>query len=213
MKLYIRIGACSLSPHIACQELDVPVELVRIDKTTNTTPSGEDFFEINANGYVPVLELDSGERLIEGPAIVQYLADLKPERGLAPPNGTLARTRLQTWLNFIATELHKPMAMLLSPRHVAARELLLAGVSKRLDWLSQQMSGPYLAGDSFSVADPYLFACLNWSPWIQLDLDRWPVLQEFMRRVGARPAVQRALRAEGLSPYGSAGIFYAPTAS
>lgn len=213
MRLYIRIGACSLSPHIACQELDVPAEIVRIDKSTNTTPSGEDFFEINENGYVPVLELDTGERLTEGPAIVQYLADLKPERGLAPPHGTPARIRLQAWLNFIATELHKPMAMLLSPGYETTRELLLAGISRRLDWLSQQLSGPYLAGDSFSVADPYLFACLNWSPWIELDLDRWPVLGEFMRRVGARPAVQRALRAEGLSPYGSLGIFYAPAAN
>lgn len=212
MKLYFRTGACSLAPHIVCHELALPLAAVRIDKATNTTPDGMDFLRVHANGYVPVLELDSGIRIAEGPAIVQYLADLKPEAGLAPQAGTLARTRLQSWLNFISTELHVPLKMLLLPAFAAAREPLQHTVSQRLDWLSGQLTDeqPYLMGDAFSVADPYLFACLNWSPWNQTDLARWPSLLAYMQRVAARPAVQAALQAEGLVSY--ATHFFAPRA-
>jgi glutathione S-transferase len=169
MKLYMHAGACSLSPHIVCRELGLPV------------------------------------------AIVQYLADLRPEAGLAPPHGTAARTRLQTWLNFITSELHKPMAMLFDPAMAPVRDALLARIGKRLGWLSREMAGPFLLGDRFTVADAYLFVCLNWSPFNGVDLAQWPTLTAFMARVGARPAVQEALAAEGLVRTGD-GVFFAPGA-
>lgn len=211
MKLYMHAGACSLSPHIVCRELDLPVELVEVDRRTHRTPGGADYLAVNGNGYVPALALDDGAVLIEGPAIVQYLADLRPAAGLAPPSGTLDRTRLQTWLNFITSELHKPLAMLMDPAMQPARAPLVAKVTRRLDWLVAQLSGPFLMGDRFTVADPYLFVCLNWSPYSKLELDRWPALLEFMRRIGDRPAVRAATAAEGLAKPDPAGVFFAPT--
>jgi glutathione S-transferase len=210
MKLYMHAGACSLSPHIVCHELGVPVELVRVDRKTHRTPAGDDYFQINGNGYVPALQLDDGTVLIEGPAIVQYLADLRPDAGLAPRAGTLDRTRLQTWLNFITSELHKPLAMLMDPAIQPARTPIAARVGKRLDWVVSQLTGPYLMGDRFTVADPYLFVCLNWSPWNKLELERWPVLIAFMHRVAARPAVAAALAAEGLVRSAPGGAFFGP---
>ncbi len=211
MKLYMHAGACSLSPHIVCRELDLPVELVEVDRRTHRTPGGADYLAVNGNGYVPALALDDGAVLIEGPAIVQYLADLRPAAGLAPPSGTLERTRLQTWLNFITSELHKPLAMLMDPAMQPARAPLVAKVARRLDWLVAQLSGPFVMGDRFTVADPYLFVCLNWSPYSKLELDRWPALLEFMRRIGDRPAVRAATAAEGLARPDPAGVFFAPT--
>ncbi|MFL6650426.1 MAG: glutathione S-transferase family protein [Sulfurifustaceae bacterium] len=213
MKLYFHAAACSLSPHIVCRELGIPIELVEVDRKTHKTPTGENFLEVNGNGYVPVLELDDGRHIIEGPAIVQYLADLRPDAGLAPRPGTMARVRLQSWLNFVTSELHKPMAMMFSPDYAAAKEALAKHVNKRLDWLAQQLTGPYLMGESLSVADAYLFVVLNWSPWLKVELDRWPVLKDFVVRISARPKVQEALAAEGLVRVGRGeGIFYAPEA-
>jgi glutathione S-transferase len=212
VKLYMHVAACSLSPHILCRELDLPVELVEVDRKTHRTAAGEDFLHLNGNGYVPVLRLDDGRILTEGPAIVQYLAELRPEVGLLAPAGTIERTQTQSWLNFITSELHKPMAMLLNPTYAPVRPALLDLVGKRLDWLSSQLPGPYLMGHQMTVADPYLFVCLNWSPWNGVDLDHWPLLLPFMARVGARPKVQDALRAEGLMPFGGRGIFHAPAA-
>ncbi|WP_137389502.1 glutathione S-transferase N-terminal domain-containing protein [Rhodoligotrophos defluvii] len=212
MKLYMHPGACSLSPHIVCRELGIPIELINVDRATHRTSDGEDFIRINANGYVPVLMLDNGEKLTEGPAIVQYLAELHPEGGLLPSSGTIERARVQSWLNFITSELHKPMAMLMMPPYAPAKAALLDHVSKRLTWLSKHMKTPYVTGEAFTVVDAYLFVCLNWSPWNSVELARWPGLQAFMKSVGQRPKVQEALAAEGLGPYGDSGIFYAPVA-
>jgi glutathione S-transferase len=210
MKLYMHTGACSLSPHIVCRELDLPVDLIAVDRNTHTTADGEDYLRINANGYVPSLTLDNGTTLTEGPASGQYLADLRPEAGLMPEPGTIERAQTQSWLNFITSELHKPMGMLFQPAYAPARDALLALIGKRLDWLSREAVGPYLMGERFTVADAYLFVCLNWSPWNGVDLTRWPTLQQFMERVAARPKVQEALAAEGLVKQGADGIFYAP---
>jgi glutathione S-transferase len=146
MKLYMHAAACSLSPHILCRELGIPIELVAVDRKTHKTLAGEDFLAINGNGYVPILELDNGETLMEGPAIVQYLADLRPGTSLLSKPGTMERVRLQSWLNFITSELHKPMAMLFAPAYQPAKNALLDHVNKRLDWLSGQLKGPYLTG-------------------------------------------------------------------
>ncbi|WP_119304304.1 glutathione binding-like protein [Dongia deserti] len=212
MKLYMHPGACSLSPHIIAKELALPVELIAIDRNTHRTSSGEDFHRINRNGYVPVLELEDGATLTEGPAIVQFLADLKPEAGLAPKAGTVERARVQSWLNFMTSELHKPMVLLFRPPYAPVRSTLLELVEKRLGWVASEMVGPYLTGDTFTVADAYFFVILNWSPWLEIDLGRWPTLKAFMDRVGARPAVQNALAAEGLAPFGDEHTFYAPPA-
>jgi glutathione S-transferase len=206
MKLYMHTAACSLSPHIVCRELGLDVELIAVDRATHRTADGGNYFALNGNGYVPLLELEDGTRLMEGPAIVQYLADLKPEAGLVPPAGTLERVRLQSWLNFISTELHKPLAMQF--HFTASREQLAALVTRRLTWLSTELTGPYLMGDHFSVADAYLFVCLNWTQFLKFDLSPWPVLTDLMRRVAARPAVQQALAAEGLIPRDKNGAYY-----
>jgi glutathione S-transferase len=206
MKLYMHTAACSLSPHIVCRELGLDIELIAVDRATHRTADNRDYLAINGNGYVPLLELADGTRLMEGPAIVQYLADLKPEAGLVPPAGTLERVRLQSWLNFISTELHKPLAMQF--HFAASREQLAALVTKRLTWLSDQLAGPYLMGDRFTVADAYLFVCLNWTQFLKFDLSPWPKLIDLMRRVAARPAVQQALAAEGLIPRDQGGAYY-----
>ena len=208
MKIYMHTAACSLSPHIVCRELGLPVELVPVYRQTHRTAEGDDYLAGNGNGYVPILELDDGTRLMEGPAIVQYLADLQPQSRLAPVVGTMERVRLQSWLNFFTIELHNPMAMHFNPTLAAARDGLRAIVEKRLDWLATQLAGPYLLGERFSVADAYLFVVLNWSQFQKLDLARWPALMAFMQRVSARPGVQAALEAEGLVPsHAGAGMF------
>lgn len=213
MKLYMHVGACSLSPHIVCRELGIPVEIVEVDRKTHLTPSGEDFRKVNGNGYVPVLILEDGTIITEGPAIVQYLGDQRPDADLLPRAGTMERTHVQSWLNFITSELHKPMVMLFQPAYQPAKTALLDHVDKRLDWLSGELSGPYLTGKTFTVADAYLFVCLNWSPWINIDLKRRPVLEAFMTRTGERPRVQEALAVEGLVPYGEGSVFFAPAGS
>jgi glutathione S-transferase len=206
MKLYMHTAACSLSPHIVCRELDLDVELIMVDRASHRTSDGRDYLQINGNGYVPILELDDGTRLMEGPAIVQYLADLKPEAGLVPPPASVGRAQLQSWLNFISTELHKPLAMQFHPDY--GRDALRALVVKRLTWLSEQLTGPYLLGERFSVADAYLFVCLNWTQFLKIDLSPWPNLTDFMRRVAARPAVSAALAAEGLVSSDSGGAYF-----
>ena len=201
MKLYYAPGACSLSVHIALAESGLPFEAEKINLRTQPrlTADGTDFATINSKGYVPALVLDDGAVLTEGPAIVQYLADQVPAKQLAPANGTLARYRLQEWLNFISTEIHRGFTPLWNP---AATEAEKTGawdrLSKRLDWLAPQLAGrDYLLGD-YSVADGYLFTCLNWTQFLQRPLDAWPAVQQYLARVAARPAVQAALQAEGL---------------
>lgn len=204
MKLYYSAGACSLSPHIVAVEAGIAVQLERvsISKTPHTTGSGLDFSAINPNGYVPVLELDDGTLLTEGPAIVQYLADMKPESGLAPPAGTVARTRLQAWLNFIATELHKMYSPWLfhSEYGEQAQAVARGKIAERLAYVDTHLAagGPFLMGEAFTVADAYLFTIVNWSRFVNVDLSAFPHLRAYLERVGRRPAVREAMQAEGL---------------
>lgn len=198
MKLYFSQGACSLSPHIVLREAGLPHTLVRVHLPTKKVEDGSDFRGINPKGYVPTLQLDDGQILTEGPAIVQYLADLRPESGLAPPAGTMARYRLQEWLNFISTELHKSYSPLFGNKAPAdwkgvVRDTLTARYDVVAASLGEQ---PYLMGDHFTVADAYLFTVLRWSRLVEFDLSRWPSLVAYLERVSARPAVKAAMEAE-----------------
>ncbi|MEO8223498.1 MAG: glutathione transferase GstA [Gammaproteobacteria bacterium] len=200
MKLYYSPGACSLSPHIVAQEAGINLDLVKVDLASKTVASDGDFWAINPKGSVPVLQLDSGETLTEGPAIVQYLADLKPEAKLAPANGTFPRARLQEVLNYITSEIHKSYSPLFNAQILPeVRAERVAYLRKRYALLDQQLSGrQYLLGDQFSVADAYLFTVTRWAALVKVDLSDYANLQAFQQRVAARPAVQAALKAEGL---------------
>lgn len=200
MKLYYKAGACSLSPHIALLEAGLDFELEAVDLKTKLTASGADFTAINSKGYVPALVLDNGKVLTEGAAIVQYIADLKPQSGLAPANGSEARYELQSWLSFISTELHKPFGSLFNPAQGADwKAAVQALLNKRLDWVATQLGErEFLLGDRFTVADGYLFTVLGWANIVGFSLDAWPNLQAYRTRIGARPKVIEALKAEGL---------------
>ena len=201
MKLYYKPGSCSLSPHIVLEETGLPYEVEAVDLKNKTTASGADFTHTNPKGYVPALVLDSGELLTEGAAIVQYLADQAPEKKLAPANGTLARYQLQSWLNFIASELHKSCTPFFNPASGDAwKAAARTNLERRLGYINDELaSKPYLMGDDFSVADAYLFTVLSWMGFIKMDLSPWTNLTAFQARVAARPAVQAVLKAEGLA--------------
>lgn len=197
MKLYFSPGACSLSPHIVLREAGIPVELELVSLNTHKTKSGLDFYGINPKGYVPVVELPDGSILTEGPVIVQYIADQKPESKLLPPAGTVERLRVQEWLNFIGTELHKGFGPLFGHAPEEYQATVKAKLAKRFDWLATQLEGKqYLMGDTFTVADAYLFTILRWSFPMKIDLPR--TLAEYFTRVSERPAVREALDAEKL---------------
>lgn len=200
MKLYYAPGACSLSPHIVARELELPIEIRKVNNKDKTIEGGGDYWKINPRGYVPALELDGGEILTEGPAIVQYLADRKPEAGLAPKAGTLERYRLQEWLNFLTSEVHKQFSPLFKPNTPEDyKPIAKQNIATRFDWLEQQLAGKdFLMGRQFTVADAYLFVLLNWTKSQQIDLSRWPNLAAFRKRVAARPHVKEAMKAEGL---------------
>lgn len=200
MKLYYSPGACSLSPHIALHEAGLTFEAVAAPTKTHKLPDGSDYYLVNPLGYVPFLALDSGETLREGPAIVQYIADQAPEKNLAPPAGTMARYQLQSWLNFIGTELHKGFSPLFTPgMPEEAKTLAKNRLLSRLTWLDGELAGKrYLMGDQFTVADGYLFTVTNWPPMIGLDITGLANLAAYRARVGARPGVQAAMKAEGL---------------
>ena len=200
MKLYYSPGACSLSPHIVLLEAGLPFETETVNLKTKKTGSGENFTAINPKGAVPALKLDDGQVLTEGTAIVQYLADQKPESGLAPRAGTFARYRLVEMLNYIASEVHKGFGPLFNPNITPEwKAATLAALAKKFDWLSTHLAGKtFLLGDSFTIADAYLFTVLSWSGHTQIDLGKWPVLAAYHARVGQRPKVQDAMRAEGL---------------
>lgn len=200
MKLYYAPGACSLASHIALREAGLPVELVKVDLGSKRTETGVDFRTVNSKGYVPTVELDDGQRLTEGPAILQYIADKVPTRGLAPSPGTMERYRLQEWLNFISTELHKQYSPLFDRQaDEAVKQRQRERLAERLGWVSRQLGErDYLMGSNFSVADAYLFTVLSWSGLVGVDLSGLAALTAFVARVGAREAVQAALRAEGL---------------
>lgn len=199
MKLYYAPGACSLSPHIVACEAGIQLELVKVDLGEHKTESGADFTEVNPKGYVPALQLEGGEILTEGPAIVQFLAEQKPERDLAPEYGTLDHYRLLEWLNYISTEVHKAFAPLFSQAADEEKERAKNTVGKRFDFVEERLDGDYLLGDHFSVADAYLYTVFCWLGVHKIPTDRWPKLEAFRKRVEERPAVQKALGEEGLS--------------
>jgi len=199
MKLFYSPGACSLSPNIVAHEAGIELRLQKVDTKTKTVANAGDYWSINPKGYVPALELDNGEILTEGPTIVQYLADLKPQAGLAPAAGTLERFRVQEMLGYINSEIHKTYSMLFKPNLPAdvraeREEYLL----RRYELLDQKLAGrQYLFGDHFTIADAYLFTVMRWAPAVKVDLSRFTNLQGFLERVGARPGVRAALKAEG----------------
>ena len=200
MKLYYSNGACSLSPHIVLRESGLPFELVRASTKTHALDDGTDYYTINPKGSVPLLELDNGERLTEGPAIVQYIADLVPAKNLAPANGTLARYRVQEWLNFITSELHKGYSPLFRPNTPDAyKPIALDTLKKKYAYVDSKLEGKhYLMGEQFSVPDAYLFTVTNWAGRVGLDLSEFKNVAAFMARMMARPSVQAAMKAEGL---------------
>ncbi|BAL22776.1 glutathione transferase GstA [Azoarcus sp. KH32C] len=200
MKLYFSPGACSLSPHIVLCELALPHSLEKVNLKTHTTADGVDYYTINPKGYVPALRLDDGQLLTEGPAIVQYLADRKPEAHLLPPPGTVERARVHEWLTFIGTEIHKNFSALFGPDVSADwKSAARKAIESRFDFIDKTLADrDYLTGSQFTVADAYLFTIAGWAPHVEIDLARWPALAAFHKRVAARPAVQEAMRAEGV---------------
>ena len=200
MKLYYSPGACSLSPHIALHEAGIACEAVLASTKSHKLQDGTDYYTINPLGYVPLLVLDDGTQLREGPAIVQYIADLAPAKNLAPANGTMQRYRLQEWLNFISSELHKNFSPMFNPKMPEeAKTLSKERLASRYEWLNGQLEGKeWLMGEHFSVADGYLFTVTNWAKPTGLDLTPYPNVQAWHARVAARPGVQAALKAEGL---------------
>ena len=200
MKLYYSPGACSLAPHIALSEAGLSYDAVKVDLRKHVLADGTDYTTINPKGYVPLLELDDGQRLSEAAVILQYIADRKPG-SLAPAAGTMERYRVMEWLNFIATELHKQFGPLWYPdTPEATRDKQRATLAKRFDHVSKTLAAqPYLTGEAFGIADAYLFTILNWAGMLKVDLSPWPPLQKFLARVAARPQVHAVLVAEGLA--------------
>ena len=200
MKLYYSPGACSLSAHIALHETGMPFEIDRLIKSTKMTVGGENFMQINPNGYVPTIKLDDGSVLTECAVVLQYIADQEPGSGLAPKAGTMERYRLQEWLNFISSELHKSFSPLFNKDMTEiVRTNARNHLTKRLGHVETQLANqPYLMGDHFTVADAYLFVVVNWCKLVGFDLAPFPKIQEYMARIATRPAVQAAMKAEGL---------------
>jgi len=200
MKLFTRPGTCSLASDIVLREAGVPFDVVKVSRHTGKTSDGVDFSQINTKGYVPALLLDNGELLTENAALLQYIADLNPAAKLAPPVGTLERYRLNEWLAYLNSEIHKAYSPLFHPdAPEAMKEYARANLTKSLGWLAGKLgTQPYLLGEQFSVADAYLFVMLSWAVHVKFDLTRWPNLVAFQERVGARPHVLEAMEAEGL---------------
>ena len=200
MKLYYSPGACSLSPHIALRESGLAFEAIAAPTKTHKLPDGTAYYTINPLGYVPLLVLDDGRQVRESPAILQYIADQVPAKQLAPANGTFERYKLQEWLNFIGTELHKGFSPLFTPgMPQEAKTIVKERLISRLQWVDGELSkSSYLMGDVYTVADGYLFTVAGWSKHVGVDISGLTHLSAFMAKVGARPAVQEAMRAEGL---------------
>ncbi|MGA7178708.1 MAG: glutathione transferase GstA [Thiobacillaceae bacterium] len=200
MKLYYYPGACSMAVHIALRESGSTFDIDKVDLGAKKTASGEDYNQVNDKGYVPALRLDDGQVLTEDAVLLQYVADQKPESGLAPRFGSMERYRLMEWLNFISSEIHKTLGALFNPNITAewrANQIALFG--RRADWLAGRLgTRPYLMGDTFTVADAYLFTVLGWCNLHKVDTSKWPVLNDYMARIAARPAVKAAMQAEGL---------------
>ncbi|SFB63382.1 glutathione transferase GstA [Azotobacter beijerinckii] len=201
MKLYYTPGASSLVPHIVLCELGLPYELEKVDLKRHTLEGGGDYYNVNPKGYVPTLQLNDGQRLSEGGAIALFLAEKLPEVGLLPSNGSLERFRVLEWLFFVSSELHKEVGQLFNPKLTPEwKAAVLATIERRLAYVDKALTGQdYLTGSRFSVADAYLFTVLGWMAPLDIDLEPWPALCAFHKRVAARPAVQKAMRAEGLT--------------
>jgi glutathione S-transferase len=196
MKLYYSPGACSLSPHIVGVEAGIPLELVKVDLKAHKLEDGSDYYKINPKGYVPALRLDDGNMLTEGPAIVQYLGDLKPEAGLIPAAG-FGRYKVAEWLTFINSEIHKNFSPLFGNVSDDVKADARAKVVKRFDYVDSQLAGKqFLTGDAFTVADAYLFVMTTWSHHVKIELPE--NLRKFFDRVSKRPAVHQAMKEEGL---------------
>jgi glutathione S-transferase len=200
MKLYYSPAACSMAPHIVLREAGYKFDLEKVDIPNKKTAGGDDFWKVNPKGYVPALKLDDGQVLTEVGVICQYLADQKPESGLAPKFGTMERYHLMEMLNFCASEIHKQIGALFNPKMTPEmKEVQLGVIERRFNALEKLLEGKqYAMGDKFSVADAYLFNVLSWTKMHKIDLGKWPNIQGLMARVGARPAVQETLKAEGL---------------
>lgn len=201
MKLYYSPGACSLAPHIALREIGADFTLEKVDTKTKKTETGADFWAVNPKGYVPAIQLDDGEILTEGVVMQQYIADLKPEAKLAPARGTKERRKLEEILVFLSTEVHKAFSPLFAPNTPDDyKPIATEQVAKRFDFLNTQLADgrQFLAGDQFTIADAYLFTLHNWARFVGMDLKRWPNVAALAARVAQRPAVQAALKAEGL---------------
>ena len=200
MKLYYFSGACSLASNIALREAGLKFELVKVDRRTRKAADGLDFTEVNPKGYVPALTLDNGEVLTENIAVLQYIADRNPASRLAPPAGTMERHRLVEWLAFISTEIHKSFSPLFrDDSHEEVKQYVRKHLRGRLDYLNRALGNrQFLMGDTFTVADAYLFTVLSWGRFVNIDLGEWPQLQRYVERVGSRPHVMEALRSEGL---------------
>lgn len=198
MKLYFAPNTCSLSPHIVLEELGLPYELIRVDNKTKQTSDGRDFRDINPKGYVAALELDNGEILTEGAVIVQYLADLKPAAGLAPPHGSWERVRMQEWLNFITSEIHAGVAPLFNAALPdAVRSIFIDKLHHRVTLVESALQQKdYLLGAAFSVADAYLYTVLGWFSFFDIDLRQWPAIAAYHARIASRPTVRAAVKAE-----------------
>ena len=200
MKLYFAPGACSLSPHIVLREAGIPFELEKVDLRAKKTQSGADYLKVNPKGQVPVLVLDDGDSLSEGPAIVQYVADQAPNAKLAPKAGTKERYHLMEWLNYITSELHKSLGALFAPTTPDDwKKITKEGLAKKFEYLDQWLGKQeFVAADSFSVADAYLFTILNWTNFLKIDLAPYKNLVKYQERIASRPKVREALKAEGL---------------
>jgi glutathione S-transferase len=200
MKLYYSPGACSLAPHIVAREAGLSPDLEKVDLDNGTTASGGSYLEVNPKGYVPALQVEDGTVMTEVSALIQYLADQAPQAGLIPAPGTSERYKVQEWIGFIATEIHKGFDPLWNPTTPdAVKQATKDRLFQRFAYVDQQLDGrSYLAGERFTVADAYLFAVVNWTNFHGLSLGDYPNLAAFMDRVAARPKVQEALQVEGL---------------
>lgn len=200
MKLYYSPGTCSLSPHIALRAAGLAFELIKVDLATRKAANGEDYLAINPKGYVPALALDDGSVLTEGVAIVQYIADRAPTTKLAPAANTMERYRLAEWMNYLTSEIHKGFSPLFNGKlSDETKTIMRDALARRFDYLSTRLSDrPYLMGDTFTVADGYLFTMLGWCRMTNIDLSKWPILTAYAERIGKLPAVREAMKAEGL---------------
>lgn len=200
MKLYYAPGACSMAPHIVACEAGLPLDLVKVDIPNKKTADGGDYWKINPKGYVPTLVLDDGQTVTEVGVVCQYLADQKPDSGLVPKFGTMARYRQMEALNFAATEVHKQIGALFNPMMtLEMKQVQLGTIDRRLNALEAMLGGKaYIMGDQFTAADAYLFTVLSWTNPLKIDVSKWPNIKAYMGRVAERPKVREAMKAEGL---------------